>query len=237
MPQDSATPVENQLLAALFKEEYERLLLNLEKVSLDFKQVLYEPREAISDVYFPNNAVVSLLNLMADGAAVEVGVVGYKGIVGLPVFLGIDTVSGKAIAQIPGDALRMKVDVFKDEANQDGPLHRLLQRYTQALLMQVSQTAACNRFHSVEERCCCWLLMTHDRMRSDQFPLTQEFLSQMLGVRRASVSLIATTLQRAGLIRYSRGKMTVLDREGLEAAACECYKTVKEEFDRLLGGN
>lgn len=237
MPQDSQTPVESQLLAAISQEEHDRLLPDLENVFLDFKQVLYEPREPISHVYFPNNAVVSLLNLMADGAAVEVGVVGYEGIVGLPVFLGIDTISGKAIVQIAGDAMRMKADVFRAEANRDGPLHRLLQRYTQALLMQVSQTAACNRFHAVEERCCRWLLMTHDRVRSDQFPITQEFLSQMLGVRRASVSLTAATLQRAGLIRYSRGKMNILDREGLEAISCECYGIVKEEFDRLLGGN
>lgn len=155
--------------------------------------------------------------------------------VGLPVFLGSDAVSSKAIAQISGSAMKMKD--FKQEVNRHGPLHRLLQSYTQALLMQVSQSAACNRFHSVEERFCRWILMSQDRVRSDSFPLTHEFISHMLGVRRPSISVVAAILQKAELIRYSRGKMTILDRKGLEAGTCECYAILKEDFDRLLSGN
>jgi CRP-like cAMP-binding protein len=172
---------------------------------------------------------------MEDGTVVELATVGNEGMVGLPVFLGGDTMPLKAFVQIPGDAMRMKADVFKDSVNQGSPLHGLLQRYTQALFNQVAQSTACNRVHSIEERCCRWLLMTRDRVESDGFPLTQEFLSQMLGVRRPSVSVVAAILQKAGLIRYSRGRITILDREGLEAAACECYAIIKQEFDRLLG--
>jgi CRP-like cAMP-binding protein len=174
---------------------------------------------------------------MENGATAEVGMVGYEGMVGLPAFLGADTVSSKAVVQIQGYAMKMKVEDFTEQANRHGSLHRLLQRYTQALLMQVSQSAACNRFHSVEERFCRWMLMTHDRVRSDSFPVTQEFLSQMLGVRRPSISVVAAIVQKAELIRYSRGKMTILNRKGLEAGTCECYAIVKEDFDRLLGGN
>lgn len=224
----------NRLLAALPREEYEHLLPNLENVSLTFKQSIYEPNLPIEYVYFPNHGVVSLLNLMEDGTAVEIATVGNEGMVGIPVFLGADTIPGKAFSQIPGTAMRMKADVFKEKVNQGNPLHNLLQRYTQALFNQVAQSVACNRLHSIEERCCRWLLMTRDRVESDEFPLTQEFLSLMLGVRRPSVSVVAAILQKAGLIRYSRGKITILDREGLEAATCECYRIVKDEFNRLL---
>lgn len=235
VPCDPQVLIENRLLLALPSEEYERLLPHLENVSLTFKEVLYAPREPMQYVYFPNHGVVSLLTSLSDNTVAEVGLVGNEGMVGVPVFLGVDTTPFKAIVQLSGDAMRMKKDVFKASLNQDTVLHFLLQRYTQALMIQISQSAACNWHHSVEERCCRWLLMTHDRAKTDQFPLTQEFLSKMLAVRRASVTVVAGTLQKAGLIRYSRGQMTILDRLGLEETTCECYMLVKQEFDRLLG--
>lgn len=229
--------LENQLLAALPTEEYKRLVDNMEAVSLKLKQVLYEPNEPIQHVYFVKSGVVSLLNLMEDGTIVEVATIGNEGMAGLPVFLGADKIPGMAIAQIPGDAWKMRVDVFKDKVTPSSPLHDLLQRYTQALFNLIAQSAACNRLHSAEERMCRWLLMTQDRVEQDSFPLTQEFLSQMLGVRRPTVSVTAAILQKAGLIGYSRGKITILDREGLKAACCECYEIVKAEFERLVGGD
>lgn len=227
----------NQILAALPQEEYERLLPKMEKVLLEYRKPLFEPDQPIQHVYFPNTGIVSLLNVMANGESAEVGFVGYEGIVGLPVFLDADSVSSLAIVQIEGEGMRMKTEDFREEANRQSSLYPLLLRYTQALLMQVSQSAACNRFHSVEERFCRWILMSHDRVSKDTFPLTQEFASQMLGVRRPTISVVAGMLQKAELIRYSRGKMTVLDRKGLEAGSCECYKILKKDFDRLIGGN
>lgn len=235
MSQNPRNLNKNRLLAALPKEEYKRLLPNLESVSLEFKQVLYQPDELIRYVYFPTNSVISLLTIMEDGNIVEVGTVGNEGIAGLPVFLGAEKIPSQAISQIPGDAMRMRADVLKREVTPGSPLYTLLQRYTQGLLNQLAQSAACNRLHSIEQRFCRWLLMSQDRVESDRFILTQEFLSQMLGVRRASVNEVATTIQKAGIIRYSRGKMTICDRLGLEATACECYRVVKQEFDRLLG--
>lgn len=229
--------IKNRLLAALPLEEYSRLLPNLETVPLEFKQVLYEPNQLIDYVYFPNHGVISVLNIMEDGQAVEVATVGNEGMIGLPVFLGADKSLQQAFAQIPGDAMRMRVDVFKDKVTPGSSLHHLLQRYTQVLFNQVAQSAACNRLHSIEERCSRWLLMTQDRVGKDQFPLTQEFLSQMLGVRRASVTVVSGILQKAGLIQYTRGKITILDRVGLEAASCECYSIIKAEYDHLLGSN
>lgn len=225
----------NRLLAALPLEEYERFLPNLETVSLPLKYVLYEPNKPIEHVYFPIHGVVSLVTIMEDGVAVEIATVGNEGMIGLPVFLGSEIIPMKAFSQIPGKGMRIKADVFKDLVNQGSPLHGLLQRYTQALFNQTAQSAACNRLHSIEERCCRWLLMIHDRVDSDEYLLTQEFLSQMLGVRRASVNVVASILQKARLIRYSRGRITILDRLGLEAASCECYARIKQEFDRLLG--
>lgn len=234
MSPDPGIPAKNRILAALPREEYERLLPNLETVSLPLKYVLYEPNEPIEHVYFPVHGVVSLVTIMEDGAAVETAVVGNEGMIGLPVFLGADTIPMKALSQIPGEAIRMKADVFKDLVKQGSPLHGLLHRYTRSLFNQIAQSAACNRLHPIEQRCCRWLLMAHDRMDSDEYLLTQEFLSQMLGVHRASVNLVASILQKAGLICYSRGKITILDRLGLEAAACECYARIKQEFDRLF---
>lgn len=237
LSQTSRNLIKNRLLAALPTEEYERLLPNLETVSLNFKQILYNVNEPIEYIYFPSNYVVSMLTIMENGEAVEVGTVGNEGMVGLPVFLGADKIPGQAFAQIPGDGMRMRADVFTREVTPNTPLFNLLQRYTQALFNQIAQSAACNRLHSIEERLCRWLLMTHDRVGADQFPLTQEFMGQMLGVRRAGVSVTAAILQKAGFIRYSRGKMTISDRASMEDSACECYGIVKAEFDRLLGGN
>ncbi|MEP0776537.1 Crp/Fnr family transcriptional regulator [Microcoleus sp. ZQ-A2] len=192
------------------------------------------PNEPIEYVYFPNSGIISLVNLTEDGGTVEAATVGNEGMVGLPLLLGTDRMIGQAITQIVGDALRMKADVFKQEVTPATLLYSLLLRYTQALMNLISQSVACNCLHSVEERCCRWLLLCQDRVESGEFPLTQEFLAQMLGVRRASVSVVAATLQKAGLIRYRRGKITILDRLGLEAASCECYQIVKQELDRLL---
>lgn len=155
--------------------------------------------------------------------------------IGIPLLLGVDQTPAETVVQVPGKCLRMKVDVFRDEVPPGSPLHKLLLRYTQALINQIAQTAGCNRLHSVEERACRWLLLSHDRVDSDQFPMTQEFLAQMLGVRRASVSVVAAILQKAGLIRYHRGSMTILDRQGLEDGSCECYQVLKQEYTRLLG--
>ena len=229
--------MKNRLLAGLPEEEYERLLPHLEKVSLTYKQILYEPNETIEDVYFPNNGIISMLTIMEDGSAIEVGTIGNEAMAGIAVFLGGDRVPIQTFVQVPGDAMRMRADVFKREVPPGSPLHFRLQLYTQAMLTHLAQSAACNRLHCVEERFCRWLLMTQDRVGSDEFPITHEFLSHMLGVRRASVSEVAAIFQKAGIIRYNRGKMTILDRKGLEDAACECYTVVNQEFDRLLGGN
>lgn len=233
--QSSRNPVSNKLLAAIPREEYDRLLPHLELVSLPVKQVLHEANEPIKYAYFLLSGAVSILSLMDDGEAIEAATVGNEGMIGVPLLLGTRQIPTQVLAQIPGDALRMKADVFIREVYWGCPLHTLLLRYTQTLMNQFAQTAACNRLHSVEERCCRWLLLTHDRMESDEFLLTHEFLSIMLGVRRASVSVVAAILQQAGFIRYRRGKITILNREGLESASCECYQALKQESDRLLG--
>jgi CRP-like cAMP-binding protein len=225
----------NRLLAALPREEYERLLPQMEVVSLEFKQILYEMNQPIESVYFHRSGVTSLVALMEDGSVVELATVGNEGMVGLPVFLGAETTSIRALTQVPGEGVRMKAELLREEVRRDGALHDLLHRYTQALFHQIARGAACSRVHSVEQQCARWLLMTHDRVDADEFLLTQEFLSQMLGVRRASVNAVARILQKAGLIRYRRGKITILDRQGLEAASCECYRIISEEFTRLLG--
>lgn len=226
--------IKNRLLSTLSPEEYKRLVPNLDFVSLSFKQIIYAPHQPIEHVYFPNSGIISLVNLTEDGDTVEAATVGNEGMVGIPVLLGADQMIGQAVVQIPGDAIRMRTDVFNREVTPGSTLHNLLLRYTLALINLISQSVACNRRHSVEERCCRWLLLCHDRVQSNQLPLTQELLSQMLGVRRPSVSVVAAILQRAGLIRYSRGRITILDRPGLEAVSCECYWIVKEEFERLL---
>jgi len=210
---------------------------NLEAISLPLGQVLYMPNEPIQHIYFPISGVVSLVTFMEDGSAVEVVTVGNEGMLGLSVFLGVDQIPAQAFSQVSGDALRMQAQVFKHEVTPGSPLHNLLRRYSQALFNRISQLAACNRRHSIEQRCCRCLLMTHDRVEANKFFLTQECLAQMLGVRRAGISEVAASFQKAGLIRYSRGNMTILDRQGLEATACDCYAKVKQEFDRLLGSS
>jgi CRP-like cAMP-binding protein len=226
----------NRLLAALPAAERERVIELLEPVSLTFKQLLYEPNQPIMHVYFPLSCVTSLLVDMQDGGVVEIGTTGNEGIVGLPVFLGATSTPGRAITQIPGAALRMPASRFTDVVLRlDGALYHVLQRYTQALFVQTAQGAACNKLHNQEQRFCRWVLMMHDRVGSDSFPLTHAFIAQMLGVRRATVSEVAAAMQTAGLIQYHRGTMTIRDRAGLEAASCECYGVIRAEFDGVVG--
>ena len=228
-------PPSNRLLSALPPEEYHRLALSLEPVPLDLKTVLHKEGEEFSHVYFPTRGVVSLLTVLGGGKGIEVGLVGCEGVVGLPLFLGSATTPFRALVQVPGDALRVRADEFRARLRAaPGTLPALLAGYTHAFLTQVSQLAACNSQHSIEKRCCRWLLMTHDRVGADCFALTQEFLASMLGVRRASVSEVARVLQRARHVHFRRGRVTVLDRAGLEASACECYRLVRAEFARLL---
>lgn len=234
MSQAHPNLIKNRLLSALPTKEYKCLFPHLEPVSLTPKQIIYGPEQPIEYVYFPNSGIISLVNFTEDGSTVEAATVGNEGMVGIPLLLGADRMLGQAVSQVVGDGLRLKADVFKREVTPGSLLYNLLLRYTLALINLISQSVACNRRHTVEERCCRWLLLCQDRVQSNQFPLTQEFLSQMLGVRRASVSVVAAILQKAGLIRYSRGTITILDRQGLESASCECYQLVKDEFDRLL---
>jgi CRP-like cAMP-binding protein len=203
-------------------------------VTLALGEVVYEAGSRPEYVYFPTGAVVSLLYTMEDGATAEVGLTGNDGIVGVALFLGGDTTPNRAIVQIAGGALRMRARLLQDEFARGGPVQQLLLRYTQALITQISQTAVCNRLHAVEKRLCRWLLLSHDCVQSDQLAMTQEFIANMLGGRRESVTVAAARLQDAGLIQYSRGHITILDRPGLEVAACECYRIVRDEFDRLL---
>jgi len=227
-------PGENRLLVALPRDEYHRLLPHLEKVPLPLRDILYEANGPIAHVFFPLIGVVSLV-IMDSGFTLEVGVIGNEGMVGTPVFLGSDRSPTRAIAQIPGEALRMEAKVLQKEMGRGGPLQGVVQRYTQTMVNQISQSVVCNHRHSVEKRMCRWLLMSHDRVGADEFPLTHEFLAQMLGVCRPTLTAVAGALQRAGLISYHRGTITVLDRKGLEAASCECYEVVAKELDRLLG--
>ncbi len=233
--QSSRNPVANKLLAAIPKAEYSRLLPHLKLVSLPIKQVLQYANEPIKYAYFPLTAVISVFCLMSDGEAIEAATVGNEAMVGVPLLLGTQQVPTQVVVQIPGEALRMNAEVFIREVYWGCPLHTRLLGYMQTLMNQFAQTAACNRLHSVEERCCRWLLMCHDRVKSDEFLLTQEFLSMMLGVRRASVNEVAAILQQPGFIRYQRGRITILNREGLESASCECYQALKQENERLLG--
>jgi CRP-like cAMP-binding protein len=225
----------NRILAALPTRVYTRLMTHLEHVSLESRQPAYDVDEPIDFVYFPLTAVFSLVTVMEDGEGVEVATVGNEGMVGLPLFLGVDQTSGKAFVQVPGDALRIASAAFKKEIRRQGPLTQMLQVYTQALMVQISQGMACNGIHSIRQRCARWLLMTHDRVAAETFPLSQEFLALMLGVRRAGVNKVATELKQAGLIQYSRGVIRILKRKELEDTSCECYQVIKREFDRLLG--
>lgn len=234
----SPTPTEqlgNWLLDALPSEEYERLKPDLEPVSFALGDVIYESSAHMDYVYFPTSSHISLLYTMLNGSTAEMGLVGNEGVVGIALFMGGETTPNRAMVQGSGEGFRMKSRPMLDEFKRGGEFQHLLLRYTQALITQISQTAVCNRLHSVEQRLCRWLLMTHDRTHSDELQMTQEFISNMLGVRREGVTHAAHNLQDQGLISYVRGRIKILDRKGLEAHVCECYSVVKAEHDRLLG--
>ena len=230
----SALSISNRLLCALTGEDLDLLRSHLEAVPLPHKQTLSKPDTPIDHVYFPQEGMVSLVQPLENGAIIEVGMIGNEGLVGVPVLLGADTSPLEAMVQIPGSALRMPASIFREEANQRPALMRLLLRYVQALHTQVSLTPACNGRHTLPERLARWLLTARDRAISDRLPLSHEFLSMMLGVRRAGVTVAVATLKAAGLIRNTHGQVTITDRQGLEAACCECYRTVRNEYQRLL---
>jgi CRP-like cAMP-binding protein len=236
-PRTLSFPTANRILNALTRDKYERLAPHLEYVKLPLGEVLCHPNEPITHVYFPNSGAVSIVSTFEDGDTVEVGMVGNEGMFGVSVFLGTISTPLEAIVQLEGDGLRMRVEVLKEEFKKGGQLQDLLLRYTQAFIMQIAQGAACNRAHDVDGRLAKWLLMSQDRSHSKDLGLTHEFISQMLGVRRAGVTVAAGQLKQAGLISYKRGNVSILDREGLEAASCECYQIIKKEFARLLSGN
>jgi CRP-like cAMP-binding protein len=225
----------NRLLAALPPADFQAFASHLERVELGQRDALFEPEVPIPFVYFPETAVVSLTSFLHDGGSVEIGTAGREGMAGLSIFLGERSGTVRAITQIPGTAVRMKADVFARVAAASGPLHALLLRYTHAFLSQVAQTAACNGAHLVAQRCARWLLMTHDRVERDDFPLTHELLAFMLGVRSAGVTLAMVGLQDAGLVHYMRGRVTMDDRVGLERVSCECYGVVHAQYERLFG--
>jgi CRP-like cAMP-binding protein len=224
----------NQLLAALPDAEWQRWLPQLEPVDLPLGQVLYESGATLSHVYFPTTAIVSLLYVMENGASAEIAVVGREGVVGISLFMGGESTPSRAVVQSAGQGFRLLARTIKDEFNRAGPVMHLLLRYIQALITQMSQTAVCNRHHSLDQQLCRWLLLSLDRLEGPELVMTQELIANMLGVRREGVTEGALKLQQAGLIRYSRGRITVLDRPGLEQRSCECYAVVKKEYDRLL---
>ena len=227
-------PGQNRLLSALPREAQIRLLPRLEKASLAVRQVLAEPDEPIAHVYFPLSGVISLLVVLKDGERVEIATVGNEGMLGTAVLLGGERGRLLALCQVAGQALRMRSEHFRQAIVEHAQLGELARSYTHGLINQIAQTTACNHVHSVRARMCRWLLMTHDRVGADEFLLTQEFLAQMLGVRRPSVTVAAGELQKAGLIRYQRGRIRIADRAGLEAGACECYETVRRDIERRL---
>src|SRR5438105_1530929 len=225
----------NQILMRLNRDDYDRLRPHLDEVSLSFKQAIYEPRRRINYVYFPENGVISVLTQLEDGSAIETGTVGNEGMVGLSAVFDINTTSCRAFCQVPGQAIRLKAEIVLAERQRGGPFAELLMRFANATIAMLAQSVACNRAHALEERMCRWLLMTHDRVGADSFPLTQESLAKMLGVRRPTANLAGTSLQRAGLIRNTRGRITIINRKGLEEASCECYFQIRDEFARSLG--
>ena len=222
------------MLASLPDSVWKHWLPQLEAVQMPLGEVLYESGVTLSHVYFPTTAIVSLLYVMEDGASAEIAVVGNEGIVGISLFMGGGSTPSRAVVQSAGLGLRLKARVLKDEFNRAGPVLHLLLRYTQALITQMAQTAVCNRHHSLDQQLCRWLLLSLDRLQGDELVMTQELIANMLGVRREGVTESALKLQTAGLIRYARGHITVVDRAGLELRTCECYAVVKKEYDRLL---
>ncbi len=227
-------PHQNHLLNALPNLDYERIAVRLELIQMSLGEVLYEPGAKLRYVYFPTTSIVSLLYVMENGASAEIAIVGNEGILGISMFMGGDSTPSRAVVQSAGYGYRLKVDLLKGEFERFGPTMLLLLRYTQALITQMSQTAVCNRHHSIDQQLCRWLLLSLDRLSSNQLSMTQELIANMLGVRREGVNSAAGKLQDAGLIRYHRGTISVLDRLRLEEQCCECYQVVKNEFDRLL---
>jgi len=228
------SPIRNHLLAALPAVDFERLAARLEPVALPLGEILYGPGGQLQHAYFPTTAIVSLHYVTESGASAEIASVGNEGVVGISLFMGGDTTPSSAVVHTAGQACRMERRLLKEEFDRAGPMQRLLLRYTQALITQMSQTAACNRHHSVEQQLCRWLLVTLDRVPSGQLVMTQELIARMLGVRREGITEAAGNLQHAGCIRYRRGHIEVLDRSGLESRACECYYVVRKELHRLL---
>jgi CRP-like cAMP-binding protein len=235
MTQIEQPAVRNQLLAALPPDDFALLAPALRRTDLELKRVLYEPYQPVGTVYFLESGIVSMLAPLEEGRFMEVGLVGREGLVGLTAVLGADSAATQALVQAPGTALQLRHAEIKEAFEASTTLRGLLLRYAHAYHAQVAQTAACNGYHLLEERLARWLLMAHDRAEGDEFPMTQEFMSLMLGVRRAGVSVAAGILQKAGVIDYKRGCINVLDRSGLEEAACECYGTVRQQFEKLLG--
>ena len=233
-PEKNTEPAANRLLASLPKKDLQRLLPELESVTLTFGDILFEAGDTLKHVYFPGDSIISLLASVEDRELLEVGMVGNEGIAGLSVFMGVSKSRTRGLVQGAGGALRMKAATLRREAAAGGALPKLLLRYTHSLLTQISQSAACNRFHVVNARLARWLLMTHDRVAGDEFRLTQEFLSHMLGVRREGVTLAAGSLQKQKLISYTRGHLKILDRRGLVAVSCTCYGVIKDEYDNFL---
>jgi CRP-like cAMP-binding protein len=225
---------QNHLLAALPEAEWQRWLPELEPVEMPLGQVVYESGVTLRHVYFPATAIVALLYVMQDGASAEIAVIGNEGLVGISSFMGGDSTPSRAVVQSAGQGFRMKAEILKREFAQSVPVLHVLLRFTQALLTQMAQTAVCNRHHSVDQQLCRWLLLSLDRLQGEELAMTQELIANMLGVRREGVTESALKLQKAGIIRYSRGHITVLDRAGLEKRTCECYAVVKKEYDRLL---
>jgi CRP-like cAMP-binding protein len=224
----------NSILAALPESDFERLRQHLEPVDLPLGAALYEAGSRVRQLYFPTHGIISLLQVMADGASAEIAVVGNEGVVGIAMFMGGETTPSRAVVQSTAQAYTMMAEVLREEFGRGGMLHFLLLRYTQALITQMSQTAVCNRHHSVEQQLCRWLLMSIDRLgKSEELVMTQELIANMLGVRREGVTAAASKLQDAGLIRYARGRIKVLDRPKLEKRVCECYAVVRNEYDRL----
>jgi CRP-like cAMP-binding protein len=232
---DRHGPTRNRLLAMLPQGEYERILPHLEHVSFSLGEVVYESGGLMAHVYFPTTAIVSLLYVMENGSSAEMGVAGNDGLVGIALFMGGETTPNRAVVQSAGEAVRMKAKVMQDEFKRGGEFQRLLLRYTQALITQMSQTAVCNRHHTVEQQLCRWLLLSRDRLETDALVMTQELIANMLGVRREGVTVAARRLQEQELISYVRGRIRILDRRGLEEAVCECYMVVRDEYERLLG--
>jgi CRP-like cAMP-binding protein len=232
--QKDPTPQQNRLLAGVTPEEMARLQPGLQPVTLPLGKVLYESGEKLDFIYFPTTAIISLLYVMENGGTAEIGVVGNDGLIGIAIFMGGDTTPNRAVVQSAGRGFKMKSQLMKDEFTRGGRFHNLCLRYTQALITQISQTAVCNRLHSVDQQLCRWLLLSHDRLPTDRLIMTQDLIANMLGVRREGITHAAKRLQNEGYISYVRGDMTILNRKGLESQVCECYKVVQAEYNRLL---